>query len=272
MSKQRVVAAVGNDEAARAVLLVAAKMAETRAARVEAIHVLEDDPTRAAAAAQAAEVAFRIRRGPTVAALIAASEEEDVCALVLGTSSTRTDNRPIGHIAAQVIAAVRKPVLMVPADSPYPVRVKSLLVPLDATASTSAALGSTIEWARAADVEVHLLHVHEDSAMPFFDDQPHHEASAWKREFAQRNSPRADEVRLEVRTGQPKDAVLALTAEISADIIALAWNQDLSPDRARLVRPVLAQSPVPVLLVPTSPRETETVSTGTRRSTAERDR
>ena len=35
-----------------------------------------------------------------------------------------------------------------------------------------------------------------------------------------------------------------------ADLIALGWSQDLTPDRAAVVREVLTRSEVPVLLLP----------------------
>jgi hypothetical protein len=38
--------------------------------------------------------------------------------------------------------------------------------------------------------------------------------------------------------------------ETSADLIVLAWSQDLGPGRARVVSETLAHSHVPVLLLP----------------------
>lgn len=261
MKKMKVVAALDNSPVARAVLSTAAAIAELLAARVEAVHVREAGPaTTAAAVAEAERTALSLSDGPTAGALVAASDGDDVCALVLGMRAAPAGHRPVGPTAGEVITTVGKPVVVVPEHSALPVRVKSVLIPLDGTASTSAAMERTIEWARDAQLDVHLLHVYEAASLPFFDDQSHHEAPAWSREFRQRHSPRTADVHVQVRTGIPGDVVLAVAHELEAGMIALAWLQELLPERARVVQSVLALSSVPVLLVPASSREREPVS------------
>jgi nucleotide-binding universal stress UspA family protein len=52
------------------------------------------------------------------------------------------------------------------------------------------------------------------------------------------------------RLGVPADDVVAVARETHADLIVLAWSQDLAPGRARVVSETLAHSDVPVLLLP----------------------
>jgi hypothetical protein len=44
--------------------------------------------------------------------------------------------------------------------------------------------------------------------------------------------------------------VHSIATEIGADLIALAWSQNMTAGRATVVRAVLERSDVPVLLVP----------------------
>jgi hypothetical protein len=57
-------------------------------------------------------------------------------------------------------------------------------------------------------------------------------------------------VRLETRVGRPDQLILPTAKELDCDVIALAWAQELAPDRARIVRDTLRRVGIPVLLVP----------------------
>ena len=50
------------------------------------------------------------------------------------------------------------------------------------------------------------------------------------------------------RLGVPADDVAAVARETGANLIVLAWSQDLSPDRARVVSETLAHADIPVVL------------------------
>lgn len=54
----------------------------------------------------------------------------------------------------------------------------------------------------------------------------------------------------EVRSGWPSDRILEVAGPERADLIALGWRRRLAPDRAAVVRDVLARTPVPVILLP----------------------
>jgi hypothetical protein len=59
-----------------------------------------------------------------------------------------------------------------------------------------------------------------------------------------------DRVRLLRRLGVAAEDVVAAARETSADLVVLAWNQELGEGRARVVSETLAHSSIPVLLLP----------------------
>jgi nucleotide-binding universal stress UspA family protein len=100
-------------------------------------------------------------------------------------------------------------------------------------------------------LEVLVLHVHSPETVPAFADHAPHAASAWGEEFLARYmSPPDHRVTLLRRLGVPADDIVAVAHEVSADLIALSWKQDLGPGHARLVSETLTHSDIPVLLLP----------------------
>ena len=124
-------------------------------------------------------------------------------------------------------------------------------MPLDGAPATAAALARTIELAQGSAVEVIAIDIHEHHTLPLFSEQPQRELEAWRREFIARNCPGAEEARLEVRVGIPGEHVLRAAADSDADLIALAWAQNLQEGRA-VVREALERSDLPILLVAVS--------------------
>ena len=247
---RRVIAAIDSSAAARPVLAVAARVAELLGAELEALHVADGDE---AARVQAEAVGLRLRivPGPTVSSLVAAARPREVVAMVLGARGTPAGRRPAGRTALEVITSLRKPLVVVPPEDARRGPVRRLLVPLDGTATTAAALRGTIEFARGCELDVVVLHVHDESTLPPFDDHAEHETRSWASEFLRRHCPGPpEELRLELRVGMPHDHIVRVAREADVDLIALGWAQDLSPGRAAVVRETLAKSSVPVLLVP----------------------
>ena len=106
-----------------------------------------------------------------------------------------------------------------------------------------------MRWFAGSGVAIVSLHVFDAATVPRFWDRPEHDHAAWSREFLARNAPAAGR-HLEVRSGWPSDQILAVAGTERADMIALGWCRRLAPDRAAVVRDVLARTPVPVILVP----------------------
>lgn len=246
-----VIAAVDNSAAAAPVIATAVRVAELYDATLLALHVREDGVEAAAAAARAAGVELETATGSPAEALVAAARQPAVRSLVLGARGTPGGRRPVGSTALDLITSVGKPVVIVPPDIAHPGRIDSVLVPLDGTRSSAAALAGTIELARGSGVEVVVLHVHEEERLPAFGDHLQHEARAWAEEFIARNCPvPPEEVKLELRVGVPHEHVLDVAGTRGVDLVALGWSQKLAGGRAAVVRETLARSAVPVLLVP----------------------
>ncbi|MEJ7793476.1 MAG: universal stress protein [Gaiellaceae bacterium] len=158
---------------------------------------------------------------------------------------------PVGAVALELLTAQPKPVAVVPAGTAHPGRLGRILFPLEGTRSTSLAPRRTIELALDAGLEIVLVHVFDAASLPSFTDQPQHETAAWAGEFLARYFPHPPEdVRLESRVGDPAEHVVSVAHEIDADLVALGWEQELAPGRARVVRAALEQARLPVFLIP----------------------
>jgi nucleotide-binding universal stress UspA family protein len=244
----KVLAAIDNSAAAKPVLATAAQIAGLYEADVEAVHVRQNGDRTVRAAADAAGLSLRTLTHSVVGALARAGRDEEVEAMVVGARGTHAGRRPAGHVALRLIVSLDKPVIVVPPEGRPATDLRRVLVPLDGTRETAAALDRVVRLARRHDLEVVVLHVRGDDSLPRFDDQPQHEADAWSEEFLARYCPDCD-VRFEQRVGIPGEHVLGVAEETDADLIALGWSRNLSPGRAQVVREALDRSRVPVLLV-----------------------
>jgi nucleotide-binding universal stress UspA family protein len=142
-------------------------------------------------------------------------------------------------------------VLVVPdAVTSYDIVVPArVLVPLDGSAESTAAVTESMDLFATSGAEVVVLHVFDQSTAPAFWDQPVHAQRSWGEEFLARHV-HGPGIRLELRTGAPGEEVVAVALAEGADLIALGWSRDLSGGRARTVRNAVGQASVPVLLVP----------------------
>jgi nucleotide-binding universal stress UspA family protein len=248
----KVMVAIDNSAAARPVLAVAEAVAALLGVELEAVHVREDAGATARAAAEAAGIPLRVVTGSIIGGLVKACENEDVRVLVAGLRGTPAGPRPAGSVALALIVALGKPVVVVPPQARVPYTLERILVPLDGTAETAEALRDVLDLVSEAPADVVALHVLEHHALPLFSDQPQHEADTWRREFLIRHGPQLERRHLEVRIGSPAEHLLPVADKMEADLIALAWAQDLAAGRAAVIREALGRSDIPVLLVPVS--------------------
>jgi nucleotide-binding universal stress UspA family protein len=156
-------------------------------------------------------------------------------------------SRPLWQPVAQRSA---KPVVLVPAGArQLPRRIRRVLLPLDGTARSAAAVAETAERFARGGVELLVLHVFDAQTVPRFWDQDAHAGQAWEQEFLARycSLPGA---RLELRSGPAAEHVVKVAEAEQADMIALAWSQRLEPGRAAAVRRTILDAEVPVMLVP----------------------
>jgi nucleotide-binding universal stress UspA family protein len=246
-----VLAAIDTSACAQPVLATAARVATLFDAAPQALLVREDDSQQPARLARAAAIELRETTGKPVPALVDAAADPDVAALVIGARGVHGGPQPAGSTALGIITRVPKPVVVVPPHAQPADAFKRILVPLEGSRESSQALAETVELARRGDLEIVALHVHTPATVPAFSDQSHHEIRAWEREFVSRFArPAHAEARLIRRLGSAADDVVTVAHDTGADLIALAWSQNLDPGRANVVRTTLARSAVPVLLVP----------------------
>jgi nucleotide-binding universal stress UspA family protein len=248
-----VLAALASDAAAAPVLSAAPAIADLFDASVVALHVREDGTTVPHELAAAAGVELRECTGPPIELITAACQSPDVAALVLGTRGIHGGVQPAGHTALEVITQVRKPVLVVPPHAQPRQRLSRILVPLDGTSESAHALHDMITLAHALGLEILVLHVYSPATVPAFADHAPHATHAREREFLSRNiAGPHDRVTLLHHLGVAADDIAVVSAETNADLIALAWRQNLTGGSAHVVSETLARSNIPVLLLPVS--------------------
>lgn len=248
----RVLAAIDTSPCAPSVLDTAQSVAPLFDATAVALHITENDVETARELARDAGIDLEEITESPIEAIVLAAAAPDVAALVIGARGTESGRQPAGHTALDVITRVRKPIVVVPPCGTPRAQLGRVLVPLEGTTESSQAIEQALTLADRADLEIVVLHVHTPQTVPAFQDQPHHAISAWQREFASRHVQQHPSAKIIQHVGAASDRVVPTAHDVDADLIVLAWNQDLTAGRARVIRETLAQSSIPVLLVPTS--------------------
>lgn len=163
--------------------------------------------------------------------------------------------RPLWQHIAQQSA---KPVVLVPpGPQDRPPVIRRVLLPLDGTAQSAAAIAEAAGQLARGGIEIVVLHVFDAETVPRFWDQHAHAGHAWEQEFLARYCALPG-ARLELRSGDPAGHVVQVAREQRADMIALAWAQRLQPGHALVVRRAVLVAGVPVILIPvpvTSPAD-----------------
>lgn len=247
---RRVIAAITGDAAAPAVLSCARAIAPLFSAAVEALHVGAERALLVSSTAQRAQVPLRTIPGEVVQEVVDQAAAEDVAAVVIGARGAPGGRRPAGRTALALVASLSKPVVVVAPDTAVRDPIQSVLVALDGTAASAAALEEIVELASGAELQIVVAHVQRTRSLPAFGDHLPHEVRAWSEEFIARHCPAALDATLELRVGEPHEHVLDICRRSACDLVALGWSQDLGLGRAAVVRRMLAESPVPVLLTP----------------------
>jgi len=248
---RNVLAAVDLDECARPVLGTAIALAGLLDATAVALHVRERGVASPKELAHAAGVELCEVSGTPIEQIAAAAREPQIAALVLGTRGEPGGPQPAGHTAIEVITQLAKPVAVAPPHAQPPEQFARLLVPLEGTSESSRALDDTISLAHRHQLEILVLHVHSPATVPAFSNHEPHATQAWDQEFLARHLAAPHEnVKLLRHLGAPAEDVAAIAHETTADLLVLAWSQDLAPGRGQVVSETLARSRIPVLLLP----------------------
>jgi hypothetical protein len=243
-----VVAAIDASSAAPLVVQVARLMADVLGAPVTAVHVRQaDDPS--SDVSWTAGVPVELVEGDPVEVLVTRLADDAVIG-VIGARDEHGDTRPAGGVAAEVIARVAGPIVVVGPTTrpPRHGRLARVLLPLDGTPGSAKAVEPVAAMLGRAGVDVVVQHVFDRKTVPAFWDQAQHETESWTREFRARWC--SEPVTSVTWTGGVvADEIVASGAAEDVDLIALSWGQNASPGHAAIVKSVLAHAQVPVLLV-----------------------
>lgn len=148
---------------------------------------------------------------------------------------------------AQAMAAVRKPLLVVPDAIQPREKMRRVLVPLDGDPQTSATVSDIVTRAASAGAWTGAVHVFDAQTTPAFWDQAAHTRPAWTDEFQRRHLPAGDGI--DLRSGDPAEQLLDAAHKEDVDLIVIGWRHHLSRGHARVVRRLVQESPAPVLLL-----------------------
>jgi nucleotide-binding universal stress UspA family protein len=238
--------------------LVAAAQAVGRAANwpVRVLQV-EEAGVATAACEQLQELTLEHTAGDPACAILEAALQPDVTVVALGL---RSDERPgLGHVALALLENAKR-MLLVVRPGMRPIQdLKRIIVPMEGSPSTSAAMRVADDTFCARGREIVMVHVvtgatpAEPGSMPAprFMDQEHYEWVEWQDEFCMRFSqcPRGGRHRVCVRVGEPGPTIVAEANDVRAELAVVAWRGELGPGQAVQLKLLLEKSPCPLLLV-----------------------
>jgi nucleotide-binding universal stress UspA family protein len=146
-------------------------------------------------------------------------------------------------------------------------RVRRILVPLDGTPTAAMAVRPACDIALRRDAELLILHIATSgNRLPkepgtyivgMYMDQPQHEWPLWAREFLERFIIAQSELvsklrlRLHLASGDPSEEIIHFARDHKVDVIVTAWQGRTPLDESKVIRPLLRNSPCPVLIVRT---------------------
>jgi nucleotide-binding universal stress UspA family protein len=204
--------------------------------------------------------------GDAAERIAASTQTGAVAFLVLPVESDGPDPCGLGVVGARALRQAGSNVIIVrPGCKPR--RIGRILVPLDGTPSTAAAITPAGELARLAGASLDIVMVGRielptplavelgSMATPPYVDQPQHEWPAFSQEFTERflraigHCPRGVPTRFFLRAGDPAGEILRAANELESDLIALVWHGGCEGDHGVVFRRVLRATALPVLVL-----------------------
>src|SRR5512133_2047102 len=174
----RVLAAIDGTAASSGVLAVAKELARVLGGVVDVVHVVDEGRTpNEPLEVRDADLSLRQLQGPVGAVLVAEASGADGEAVVVGVRRTVGGPRAPGHTALEVIDHAETIVVAVPPATPSSYELRTVLVPVQPRPPE--ALERVVRLAGGAALDVVILHVHDESEIPAFEDQPHYDVEAW---------------------------------------------------------------------------------------------
>ncbi len=180
----------------------------------------------------------------------------------VGVGLSLADGSPFGSIARSLLEHFSHPILLVRPGMRPVTELQRLLVPLEGTPSSSAAMLFVESALCVPGREITMLHVATGSApaeagslpAPRFIDQEQYEWSDWQDEFSMRFSQRAEGCRhrVDVVVGDPPGAIAEEARARDVDLIVLTWKGSFAAGHGPVVRRLLDVAPCPLVLVPST--------------------
>lgn len=269
---RKILIAWDGSRAAAAAFPVARLLGLQLGAELEVLHVAaagESDEIRAAVREVGLdgleERQLRVAAGLPSETILRAAADPAVRFLVLTTHSGGLEpGHRLGDVAERVVAGMTAPLVLVRPEAPVVQReLKRLLLPLDGTPKTAAALRPAFELAQRLGASIDLLHVAAPSGapqergsigMPRYVDQAQHEWSQWSGEIVERlatcaaGCPPEVPVRTFLAHGEIGAEIERVAVEHQADALVLVRRSHLEAGRARVLRAVLPRTPCPIFV------------------------
>ena len=107
--------------------------------------------------------------------LIAVSAADDVVAVAIGARDLPGGRRTAGHFALALANHVDTPILVVPPDAQPPEQLHRVLIAMEGTPANMRRSRTRSSSRSAADIELIVVHVDDESSIPSFSDQVQHE-------------------------------------------------------------------------------------------------
>jgi nucleotide-binding universal stress UspA family protein len=212
--------------------------------------------------------ALDLRTGDAAGEIVRSTEDPGVMLVALTTHGRRLErDYRLGSVAEKVVGRTTRPVLLVkPEPATASARnLKRLLVPVDGTPKTAAALQPVTELAAALGAAIDLLYVASPDQQPPAErgsvtaprylDQPQHEWPQWADEAIERLAtscaacPPEVPVRIFLAQGDIGDEIARFAVENQTDAIVLVRRSRFQPERAKVIRSVLRQTSCLVIIV-----------------------
>jgi nucleotide-binding universal stress UspA family protein len=253
--------AVSDARADRELVAAARGLAKAAGWDARALHVREPGvPEPGSAELEGLE--FTVIDGEPVAAVtrLAAGEAVDALAFGLRCSAGLLCELGMGHVAEALLEGAVAPMLLVRPGMRPLTNLRRIIVPLEGSPSTSAAMTAADDALCARGREIVMLHVATGDApteagslpAPRIMDQEHYEWSAWQEEFTMRFSqcPEGGRHRVAVRVGDPAKLIAEEARSGDAELIVLSWSGSFENGHGAVVKELLGTAPCPLLIVP----------------------
>lgn len=157
------------------------------------------------------------------------------------------------------LVGTHEPVLVVPPGGRVPSALRRILVVHEGSPLVAPAMQVADETAHRSGAEIVVLHVASvkrptapgSLPAPRFADHCGYDWEEWRSEFLRRFCRCSEglRARLEVITGEPALALTAALRRLGPDLVLATWKGKTGPERGRVLRALLRDSPCPVLVL-----------------------